>query len=224
MSIESLFDDCALDYDSERKILVPCFEDFYGTALEQIPFGKDASLKVLDLGAGTGLFSSMVSALYPHAELTLYDISQGMLHEARKRFENNKKSVHFVVKDYSESPIEGKFDLIISALSIHHLSDIGKKQLFQKIYRNLNDKGVFINADQALGDSPEIEQQYRSVWARQVRDKGISEKAFQSALERMKEDKMSTLADQLEWMKHAGFRKVNCWYKNYSFIVCSGSR
>ena len=83
---------------------------------------------------------------------------------------------------------------------------------------------MFINADQVLGSTPAIESDYRAAWLRQVKEKGVSDTALSQALERMKEDKMSTLSDQLSWLGEAGFERVNCWYQNYSFVVFSGQK
>jgi len=222
MSIKQAFDNSAQDYDSARKQLIPCFDDFYGTALELIPFPAENHIKVLDLGAGTGLFASLVARIYPNAEFTLYDLSGKMLAEAKKRFSNKGVNVDYVVKDYAKEPVVGKFDLIISALSIHHITGAEKEILFQNIFLSLNNNGLFINADQVLGDTPFIDKSYRSAWLKQAREKGVTDEALASALERMKEDKMSTLSDQLDWLRNAGFSEVNCWYKNYCFAVYSG--
>ena len=224
MSIKKAFDQGAKDYDSARKQLIPCFDDFYGTALDLISFPKTDKIKVLDLGAGTGLFSSLVSQCYPNAEFVLYDLSSAMLEEAKKRFENEETNVSYIVKDYSSKEIEGSYDLIISALSIHHLTGLDKERLFNKIYAHLNKNGLFINADQVLGATPFIEESYRNSWINQVKEKGVTDKALESALERMKEDKMSTLDEQLTWLRSAQFKEVNCWYKNYSFVVYSGRK
>ena len=53
---------------------------------------------------------------------------------------------------------------------------------------------------------------------------GISEEDLDAALERMKIDKLATLDNQLSWLRNAGFRQLDCWYKNYSFAVYSGSK
>lgn len=224
MSIKKGFDEGAKDYDSARKQLIPCFDDFYGTAVDLISFDETDNLKILDLGAGTGLFSSLVSQRYPDAEFTLYDLSTAMLEEAKTRFETGNVKVNYVSKDYYAEPIDGEYDLIISALSIHHLTDNEKEELFRKIYASLKPNGLFINADQVLGESNNIEQTYRNVWLKQVKENGVSESSLASALERMKEDKMSTLIDQLIWLKKANFKEVDCWYKNYSFVVYSGRK
>ena len=67
LDIKQAFDMGAKDYDSARKQLIPCFDDFYGTALDLIPFSKTDKLKVLDLGAGTGLFTLLASQRLPNA-------------------------------------------------------------------------------------------------------------------------------------------------------------
>jgi tRNA (cmo5U34)-methyltransferase len=62
------------------------------------------------------------------------------------------------------------------------------------------------------------------MWLKQVQENGVDKSELAAALERMKEDKMSPLSSQLQWLKEAGFKEVNCWYKNYSFAVYSGSK
>ncbi|MBS1186898.1 MAG: methylase involved in ubiquinone/menaquinone biosynthesis [Burkholderiaceae bacterium] len=221
-AIRSGFDASSGSYDQARRQLIPCFDEYYGCALSLIPFQPDDSFRVLDLGAGTGLLSALVLERFPQAKLTLVDIAGAMLDKARERFAAAADHCEFVVADYASAPLPGQFDLVISALSIHHLTDALKRQLFQRVYAGLPSGGMFINADQALGATPELEQIYRDTWVGQVRNRGASDATLAAALERMKEDRMATLANQLAWLEEAGFRQVDCWYKNYSFIVYSG--
>jgi len=166
----------------------------------------------------------MVANLYPNAEFTLIDISNKMLEKAENRFSDRNMKVSYVINDYSIDVINEKFDLIISALSIHHLTGVEKERLFQNLFLSLNDNGIFINADQVLGETPYIENIFRSTWLRQVKNNGVTDLVLSSALERIKEDKPSTLSDQIKWLKNAKFSEVNCWYQNYSFVVYSGCK
>src|SRR5918999_3719287 len=79
LSIEALFDEAAAGYDRSRRQLVPGLDGFYGAALESVPFGPDAEIRVLDLGAGTGALSSIVAGRVPRSRGTLVDLSVGML-------------------------------------------------------------------------------------------------------------------------------------------------
>ena len=100
MSIKSVFDKAAQSYDQARRQLVPCFDDLYGTALDLIPFATDSAIRVLDLGAGTGLLSAFIAETFPHAHLTLVDISEGMLDQARKRFSGDVARFDFRALDH----------------------------------------------------------------------------------------------------------------------------
>ncbi|MEA5098756.1 MAG: class I SAM-dependent methyltransferase [Burkholderiaceae bacterium] len=223
-AIKSGFDASASTYDGTRRQLIPCFDEFYGSALALMPFRPEDRFRVLDLGAGTGLFSALVLDRFPKAQLTLVDIAEAMLSKARERFAGVSGQCEFVVEDYSTAPLPGRFDVVVSALSIHHLTNSLKATLFRRIYDVLPAGGMFINADQALGPTPDIETIYRDVWIKQVRSRGVTDQTLAAALERMKEDKMAPLADQLGWLEKAGFKQVDCWYKNYSFVVYSGRK
>src|ERR1700722_4452097 len=83
-------------YDRPRRKLVPCFDDFYRTAIELIPFKPDARFEVLDLAAGTGILSGMIAEAFPKARLTLFDVTPEMLLIARARLKPLGKRVRFV--------------------------------------------------------------------------------------------------------------------------------
>lgn len=223
-NISKVFNEAAETYDSNRRKFIPCFDRFYGTALEIIKFKPNKPIKVLDLGAGTGLLSQFVFNVYPKAQITLIDLAEGMLEQAKKRLVNWENQIEIIVGNYLHYPFQEQFDLVISGLSIHHLDGNEKQQLFANIYQWLKQEGQFINADQVLGATAKIESIYRKTWDEQVRNLGISEDELAKAYERMKEDKMSTLEEQLTWLKEAKFSEVNCWFKDYSFVVYSGEK
>ena len=79
-------------YDRASRKLVPCFDDFYRTALDLLPFAPDARFEVLDLGAGTGLLSAMIAEMFPKAQLTLFDLTPEMLTIARQRLEATRQT------------------------------------------------------------------------------------------------------------------------------------
>ena len=233
MTIQQAFNAAALDYDPLRRLLVPCFDDFYGTVVEVISGDysvretashRTDALKVLDLGAGTGLCAAIVQAVFPHAEFTLLDIAEEMLQQAKLRFDRLGKRVTLWAGDYLETQLGDGYDVIISALSIHHLTDLDKQRLYQRVYDALKPGGLFINADQVLGKTPELEEYYQQQWLKLVRAAGVSKLDLQAAQHRMTFDRPSTLDAQLQWLEAIGFDRVDCWYKNFRFAVFGGCR
>lgn len=222
LSVKKLFDAVARDYDRERKHLIPCFEDFYGMALSLVESRSD-SPKILDLGAGTGLFSSMVCQKYPNSQITLVDLSEKMLDGARKRF-TQKDNIQYVVGDYSDITFSQSYDIVISSLSIHHLTHTAKRQLFSTIHQLLNDGGIFVNADQVAGNTPQNDELFRRRWLERINESGLSKAAIDASIERRKLDINAKLVDQILWMEQAGFQDVDCMYKHLDFAVFFGRK
>src|SRR5208283_5799321 len=117
----------AESYDRARRKLIPCFDDFYRTALELLPFQPDDRFEVLDLGAGTGLLSAMIAEAFPKARLTLFDVTLEMLMIARQRLKPLGKRVRFVTADFAAAAPAKAYDAVVSALAIYHLPDSGKR-------------------------------------------------------------------------------------------------
>lgn len=221
MDIATVFDVAASDYDATRKKYISCFDDFYGVAIEQIPFQAADSFKILDLGAGTGLCSALIKNIFPHCHITLTDISSNMLEKAKQRF-NGIANVHFLEHDYHEQVIPGNYDVVISALSLHHSSQTELGEVFKKIYSALKRGGLFINADQILGRTADIEKEYEKAWLTQAKVKQCTEQEINIALERMKADKTLPLSMQLALLEAADFAQINCWYQYYRYAVYTG--
>lgn len=216
-SVKHLFDIVAQDYDMQRKQLIPCFDDFYGMALDLMESSKDTP-HILDLGAGTGLLSGMLLQKYPNARLTLMDISEKMLRMARPIFAGTDQ-VQYVVGDYTKHAFTSSYDMIISSLSIHHLTHADKKNVFGTVYKMLEPGGLFINADQVQGKTPETDAYYRERWLDAIHRSGLSDEAISASIERRKVDINAKLDDQLLWLEEAGFSVVDCMYKYLDFAV-----
>ena len=223
MSGEELFDQGADRYDRQRRKVIPCFNDFYQTVIDLVPFDDSQGFTFLDLGAGTGLLTEFLLKGFPNATATLIDLSEKMLEKARERFSSNKR-VGFLTQDYARAQLPQGRDLIVSAMSIHHLTDQGKRLLYERAFEALNPGGVFINADLVKGETETIERRYHDRWIRWIQEAGLEGAELSGILERMRCDRPSTLMLNLQWLHEAGFRDVDCSYKYYNFAVVSGKR
>ncbi len=216
MTIDEAFDASVDYYDDWMKQALPNYQDIFNTALALLPFKPDAALEVLDLGAGTGLFSSHVLGKYPHANFVLVDLAEKMLGVARQRFGDESDQFQYVLGDYRNLEGAAEYDLVISSLSIHHLEDAEKQALFGHIYTVLRKGGMFINVDQIRGETQFLRELYWNHWLDQVRASGFSEERIQESIDRRTTyDKEALLSEQLAWLQTSGFQNVDCVYKNF---------
>ena len=215
MSVQEVFNATAATYDPARRKLIPCFDRFHGAALELLP--QDAR-RVLELGAGTGLFSTMLRERMPGAALHLVDVSEAMLAQARERLRGDARAT-FEAGDYRSMPLPTGLDVVASALSIHHLEHEAKQALFASVYAALRPGGVFVNADQVAGPTDGLEGGYVKRWLAAVRACGATETQIEESLYRQREDRRASVEAQLGWLRVAGFADVDCWFKDGSFAV-----
>jgi len=224
VTVGALFDEAAGGYDEARRRLVPGLDGLYAALLDGVPFGVDEPIKVLDLGAGTGLLSAEISVRFPRARITLVDLSVEMLRVARRRFAHEPDRFEFRVMDFARKDLPAGYDLVVSALAVHHLTDGDKRELFEKVLGTLVAGGLFVNLDQVLGETPEEETGYEEWWLRSAREAGASEEDLAAAFRRMRADKSATLGAQLRWLEEAGFESAGCAYRDHRFAVYGGRK
>jgi tRNA (cmo5U34)-methyltransferase len=218
---EAVFSATAATYDAARAKLIPGFQSFYAAAVDLLPHGAET---ILDLGAGTGLLSAFVRERLPQTSLHLIDNSEPMLAQARTRFDGVQR-ITFELADYTKAPLpEAHYDAAVSALSIHHLSDEAKQRLFARILPALKPGGLFVNAEQVLQPTQELEFAARERWLTDIRALGANEQQVADSLLRQTEDRCATIEDQLTWLSEAGFQNARCVYANGRFAVLVAQR
>jgi tRNA (cmo5U34)-methyltransferase len=219
MDLRETFNDAAVSYDATRRDLIPCFDDFYGLALNLVPRDRDDAIEVLDLGAGTGLMAQFVLRAFPHASITLIDVADEMLSVARERFAGSQNRIRFVVDDYAQQLPTGSFDLVVSALSIHHLEHPAKRLLFGSVKERLRPQGMFINADQVAVPDGSLAGDLRTVWVRGLNERSVDPAVIEQAFERQRFDIPATADDQIQWLREAGFADAEIVFKYLFFTV-----
>ena len=148
-----------------------------------------------------------------------------MLDVARERFRDFPDQFRYVAADYRTLADAGSFDLVISSLSIHHLDDREKQELFRQIYGVLRQPGVFINIDLIKGPTPYLEEFYCSDWYEKMRRAGAPDEEIRAGIERrLAYDRDALMEDQLRWLREAGFSDADCVYRNYKMGLFLGMK
>lgn len=108
----------------------------------------DKSMKIMDLGAGTGLLSYFVAPFV--GKIVAVDNSPSMLREFESKCdefacETEVKEIDIVKYDSNE-----RYDGVISSMTIHHVEDI--PTLLSKLYTMVEDGGFIALADLDVED------------------------------------------------------------------------
>src|SRR5262252_10519551 len=93
--------------------------------------------RVLELGTGTGETAVRVLAHHPDARWVGIDASEAMLARARERLPDADLRLQRLEDELPPGP----FDLVVSALAVHHLDGAGKRNLFGRVAQVLDPGG-----------------------------------------------------------------------------------
>lgn len=223
MDISEQFNRISAEYDSKRRMFIPCFDAFYQETTAFLASCMKAPGTVIDLGAGTGLLASYWHRHFPDSRYILTDVAEGMLAVARKRFAGCG-NVFFETANYAERlPAEG-FDAAISALSIHHLEDQDKIRLFRNIHDRLPVGGVFVNYDQFRASGNLMDSWYSRHWEHGLHSGGLSENDLELWRERQKLDRECSVMDEIRMLKDSGFSSAECVFCQRKFAVIAAVR
>lgn len=115
-----------------------------------------SGMRVLELGCGDGeLWKENLQLLPEKVSITLTDISEGMLRDARRKIGNQDKRFGFQALDCHELPFEdGMFDLVTANHMLFYCEDIGK--VCGEVRRVLKNGGRFICGTYGRGHMKEI--------------------------------------------------------------------
>ena len=214
------FNKASTDYDKYRKQAIPNMDIYYNTVVNLTKNFSDP--KILDLGAGTGILTELLYKQHPNSNITLVDLSTEMLNIAKNKF--NDKNFKYIEADYLTHDFDKDYDIIVSSLSIHHITDEEKKVLYKRIYNFLRTGGVFINADQVCGATEYTEEIYKKEDASHLNRQNIPEKEKDILRQRRLLDKPAKLLDTIQWYEDIGYKNVDVYYKYYRYFVIAGEK
>lgn len=169
----------------------------YGRLQEAVAAATEGveATALLDLGAGTGETTAVVLSRHPGCAAVGIDKSSGMLEAAAVRLA--ALPVEFAVAELAEPLPKGPFDLVVSALAVHHLDGPDKADLFARVSAVLRPGGRFVLGDVVVPDDP----------------------ADAVTPLTPEHDRPSTVAEQMGWLADAGFDARVAWAERDLVVV-----
>lgn len=220
--IKAIFERKAQEYDDFMLKCIPDYLNLIENLIDIIPFNSNAQINICDLGSGTGNVTKQLMQVFPCANITCVDISPMMTDFAKSKL--NDPTIKFEVADFNDYKFKDRYDVIVSALALHHLeSNDDKKSFYKQIYDALNPGGVFYNADIVISACENSENKNMENWIEWLRNYHTEEDLMEMVINRYyEEDRPTTLANHLKWMQDIGFRNTDVIWKQKKGAVYGG--
>jgi len=196
---------------------------------------------VLELACGEGLLAEAILERHPGASVVGLDLSPAMRERAAARLA--RFGERFVARPFDLAERGWRADYrglraVVSSLTIHHLDGAGKRGLFADIHAMLAPGGALVVADVVEAATPEAAALFADAWDAEVRRRALELDGRPDAFDffvrerwnmyRHPEpggyDKPSPLADQLAWLREAGFADVDVYWALAGHAIFGGRR
>jgi tRNA (cmo5U34)-methyltransferase len=221
--IKAHFESEAKEFDDIIIKLIPYYNQMIEALIDSIHFDNDATIRIIDLGCGTGTISKRISEKYPNSKIICLDVASNMIDIAKHKLSGHN-DVEFITGDFSKIDTNEKYDVIVSSLALHHLeNDKEKRDFYTKVYDSLTDFGIFYNADVVLASTDYLQDVNMNRWIEFINKRVSMDEILNKWIPTYNaEDRPAKLLDQLKWLEDIGFNSVDVIWKYYNFSVYGG--
>lgn len=218
-TVDQFFDALTDEYTAVIERCFPRYREMLWALLDYLPPDLNAS-NIVELGSGTGNLTVLLSERFPEATIQAVDVSADSLAVCRQRLGRSER-LEYRVQDMRALRLgEGQFDLVISSIAIHHLTAAEKQELFGHIRRWLAPGGVMAYADQHAGATADLTRRHTENWRTAAMGAGSSVEEWEMWMQHQADhDHHDTLTDQVDWLRQAGFRVVDCPWRYLLWTV-----
>jgi SAM-dependent methyltransferase len=198
---------------------------------ELLPFGEQDAFTFADLGAGTGAAARAILELYPRSTAILTDFSAQMMEEGMREMQPFAGRFEYLEFDMSSSSwpatIPAALDAVVTSMCIHHLPDNRKQGLFAEIFEHLAPGGWYLNYDPVSSADPLVEAAWERANDRQDPE-AAGKRLHRTPQEQSRHENhvryMIPLAQQLDYLRVAGFHGIDVYWKHLENVIYGGRR
>lgn len=190
--------DYVWDPDGYLALMAQEIADYPALQARTVAATGTGATRILELGTGTGETARRLLERHPGATLTALDGSEEMLAHARAHLPGDRVQLR---RGRLEDPLpDGPFDLVVSALAVHHLDGPGKAALFRRAAAVLAPGGRIVLGDLVVPEDPQdVVTEIDGV-----------------------HDTPSSVAEQLRWLADTGLDARVVWaHKDLAVLVAS---
>ncbi|MUH35311.1 peptide chain release factor N(5)-glutamine methyltransferase [Zobellia amurskyensis] len=142
-----------LDFKVNENVLIPRpeTEDLVRWIFEEVENStlKGESIRILDIGTGSGCIAILLAKLLPQAKVSALDISEKALQTAKKNAELNSVKVDFIQTDILNfNGFASDFDIIVS--NPPYVRELEKREMHKNVLEHEPDMALFVSDENPL--------------------------------------------------------------------------
>lgn len=223
-------------------VAIPMREQQIATLCALIPAERDETFTVVELGAGGRLLARAVLDAYPNCHYHALDGSEVMRAQLREKLAPYGDRVTIGAFELADTAwreaLPAPLRCVLSSLVVHHLTHEGKREMFRDVARRLEPGGALLLADLVAPANDRARRLFADQWnaAAQAQSQALAgdlslyqrfREAEWNYYEMTEEDPIdhpSPLADQLQWLRDAGFSVADCFWMLAGHAIYGGFR
>ena len=224
-------------------LFVPRREEQIETVCRLIPSAPDEDFNVVELGSGDGALASAVMSSFLNCNYLALDGSELMRKRLEALPESSAGRLRVADFDLADSQwhavLPSPLQCVLASLIVHHLDGVdAKRNLFSSVASRLEPGGAFIIVDLVEPASSHARNTFVRQWDEEVRARIEQSGEGTEVYDIFREhrwnfyedpdpdpyDNPSPLPDQLNWLRDAGFSKVDCFWMYAGHAIFGGYR
>jgi len=184
--------------------------------LEEEADGK----KVLDLGSSTAKFLlDLHSKMCTSMQLKGLDNSQAMLDRALQKCQAFGANIELELADMLTYDYVNE-DVIVANYTLQFIRPMQRLELIGKIYKGLNDEGMFIFSEKVVFEDKKLDKQMIDIYYAYKKAQGYSEYEIAQKREALENVLIPfTIEENIRMCKEAGFKKIDTVFQWANFVT-----
>lgn len=216
------------------EFIIPKYREAHDLMVSMLDFSTANELRVVDLGSGLGGLSRQVFATFPRATIFGIDNNEQILRRGREKLLNFKQQFlpfHRDLNQPSWSEDLESIDAVISSFTLDYLPLERHKQLVQEAFNILNPLGRWVSCEFFKAQDSRINRVFHEIEIQLVRKAMKNGEVSQKQIDQLSQSTVlrqqhhvCTLDTKIEWMRIAGFDKIEVPWKFLNLAIISAVR
>ncbi len=237
-------EDASATFIDTADLFVPARADQIATLVALIPARRDESFTVVELASGDGTLAQAILEAFPACRYLALDGSDVMREALRARLTayGDRAEVRPFRMEQREwrDALPSPLRCVLTSLCVHHLEGEAKRDLFADVVAHLEPGGALLLADIVEPAAPWLASLYARQYDEIVRQQSLALYGDLRGFERFEAeqwnyfaftygnpddiDHPSPLAEQLLWLRDAGYVLVDCFWLRAGHAIFGGYR